>query len=183
MIDFLKVLNPRPHMQRLMRQHRRAALCKGRFPEGFIPGKNRHVPKTIAHAQAERWHKLVHPLRRRLESIARWLVAAEFGNEVQVARPHRGIGEEMAEKLAVAELRADEQALVQPVVVVVADLEGLKQLPPLTLAVVELRADAHAEVRVFEKALEIRQADGLRKHADGDGEFCGLRLDVAHSSQ
>ncbi len=150
-------------MQRLVGQHGRAALCEGHFPKHFVAGKNGHVAKAVTQPHPKCRHDLVHPLGGGTVAIAVGFVAAQVGNEVQIASPDGRIGEEIADKFAVAKFGTDEHALVQPVVVVVAKLEGLEGLPIAALPVVELGADAHAPVRVFEKALEIGQAHGLEK--------------------
>lgn len=164
-------MKPSAQMQRLMWQNGRAALCKGHFSKHFVAGKNGHVAKAVTQPHPKCRHDLVHPLGGGTVAIAIGLVAAQIGNKVEIANPDGRIGEEVADKFAVAKLGAGENALMQPVMVIVAKLEGLEGLPIAALSVVELGADADAQVRIFEEAPKIGQAHRLRKYADRDGHF------------
>lgn len=161
-------------MQRLVRQHGGATVVERHFPEHFVAGKNGHVAETIAQPDPKCRHDLVHPLGGGTVAIAIGLVAAQIGNKVEIANPDGRISEEVADKFAVAEFGAGENALVQPVVVIVAKLERLEQLPSTALPVVKLGADAHAPVRVFKKATEVGQAHRLRENTDSDGHLHAL---------
>lgn len=148
-------------MQRFVRQYRRATVVERHFSKHFVAGKNGHVAKAVTQPHSKGRHDLVHTLGAGTEAIAIGFVAAQVGHEVEIASPNGSISEKIANKFAVAKLRAGKNALVQPIVVIVTKLERLQGLSSAALPVVKLCADAHAPVRVFEEATKIGQAHGL----------------------
>ncbi len=155
-------------MQRLVWQNGGAVVIKRHFAKGFVAGEHGHVVEAVAYAQPDSGHKFVQALGGRPVAIAIGFVAAQVGDEVQVAAADSGVGEEVAEEFAVAEGRADKGALLESVVAVVTQLDILQQLVPVALAVVQFGAHAHAPVGIAEKAPEIGQADRFGKYADSD---------------
>jgi len=142
-------------MQRLVWQNGGAVVIKGHFAEGFVAGEHGHVVEAVAYAEAHGGHKFVQALGCRPVAIAIGFVAAQVGDEVQVAAADSGVGEEVAEEFAVSEGRADKGALLKTIMVVITQLNILQQLVSVALAVVQLRTHAHAPVGIAEKSPEV----------------------------